>query len=118
MKRFIRLTMPLVFVGVSSMLTFGQSSGDPAPNGALPQNDPGNQYDVTRAVQWGKGTGMSRLTNPVPSNAYRSKATEETEENGIARSTVRADDYPPPNATGFANELIFVQNPGDGAFRK
>lgn len=115
MRRFIKLNMFPALVLAGSMLTFGQSSGSPAPNGALPQDDPGNPGYVTRAVQWGKGTGMSRLTKGVHANAYRSE-TAEQERNG--RPAVRYDDYPPPDATGFPNESIYVQNPGDAAFRK
>ncbi len=109
MNRSIRLTMLSGFVLASPLLTFGgQSTGMPAPNGA--QNDVQNQSGVTRAVQWGKGTGMSRLTRTVPANANRAQTAQE-------QGVVRAD-YPASNATGFANELVSVQNPSDTAFRK
>jgi hypothetical protein len=110
MNRSIRLTMLSGFVLASPLLTFGgQSTGMPAPNAA--QDNAQNQSSVTRAVQWGKGTGMSRLTRTVPADAYRAQTAQE-------QGVVRADDYPASNATGFANELVAVQNPSDTAFRK
>jgi hypothetical protein len=110
MNRSIRLTMLSGFVLAFPLLTFGgQSTGMSVPTGA--QNDVQNQYNVTRAVQWGKGTGMSRLTRTVPANSYRVQTAQE-------QGVVRASDYPASNATGFTKELISVQNPGDIAFRK
>jgi hypothetical protein len=107
----IKLTMLSAFVLASPLLTFGgQSTPMPTSNRAN-QNDAQNQYAVTRAVQWGKGSGMSRLTSTVPANAYRAQTPQE-------QGVVRANDYPSPNATGFANDLIAAQNPGDTALRK
>lgn len=115
MERFIRLSLLSASFVVSSVLAFGQYSGSPAPNGALPNSDPGNQGYITRAVQWGKDTGMSRLTTKTaPAATCQWRTAQEERVEGPALCA----DYPPANATGFANEMIFVQNPGDAAFRK
>lgn len=84
MKFPIRLLLS-AFVLASPLLIFGgQSAGIPAPNGiASSQDDLQNQYGVTRAVQWGKGTGMSRLTSTVPTNASRAQTAQEQ---GVVRA--------------------------------
>ncbi len=110
MKHFARFSLLPVFAA-SAMLAFGQNSGSPAPNGALPENDPGNQGVVTRAVQWGKGTNMSRLEKKVPANAFRSEIVSD-------QGAVRVEQYSATYGPGFPNELIRVQNPGDAGFRK
>jgi len=110
MKSVIILTLP-AFLMVSSWNMLAQSARSASPNGSLSQEDSGNQGGVTRAVQWGKGTGMSRLTR-TPHVAENRDVTRQE------REAVREDDSPAPSAAGFPNEVVFVQNPGDAAFRK
>jgi hypothetical protein len=84
--RFIRVATLPTLVLASSLLTF---AGDQPGNANTPAKDEiQDRTGVTRAVQQGKGGGMSR--NTVRANAYRSQTAEDSvalkDESGSVRS--------------------------------
>jgi len=98
MTRFIRVATLPALVVASSWLTFaagqtaagGQTAtgGQPAKIQTRSRDGIDDRIGVTRAVQQGKGGGMTR--NTVPANAYRAQTAEDSaalkDESGTSRS--------------------------------
>jgi hypothetical protein len=93
----IRLTLLTAVVLTSPVLTF--AGGQPAKVRTLTKAEMQDRTGITRAVQQGKGAGMSLSQTVIRANAYREQTPAES-------ASMKAD---PPAAHS---------NLGDSAFRK
>src|ERR1700733_2249480 len=73
-SQFVRMALLSAVVLTSPLLTF--AGGQPKIH-PYSKEDAQDRTGITRAVQQGKGTGMSRSDGAIQANAYREQTTEQ-----------------------------------------
>jgi hypothetical protein len=73
-SQFVRVALLSAAVLTSPLLTF--AGGQPAKMHKYSKEDAQDRSGITRAIQQGKGTGMSLSDGTIRANAYREQTTE------------------------------------------
>jgi len=72
-SQFVRMALLSAVVLASPLLTF--AGGQPAKVHKYTKEDAQDRTGITRAIQQGKGTGMSLSDSTIRANAYREQTT-------------------------------------------
>jgi hypothetical protein len=74
-SQFVRMALLSAVVLTSPLLTF--AGGQPAKMHKYSKEDAQDRTGITRAIQQGKGSGMSLSDGTIRANAYREQTTEQ-----------------------------------------